>query len=145
MRARREQLGYTLAAVAEEANVSVPYLANLENGRGNPTFNVLTSLANALQAPLHDLVRSSGHEEALLAEETLRLATMPDSLKSYSRSRRFKEQVDRLAQQRKLSYEQMRSTLLTSLAAAPVDMKDDFETRDWDRLLDAYVLVLQGA
>jgi hypothetical protein len=40
----------------------------------------------------------------------------------------------------------MRSKLLTSLAAAPVDLKDgEFDARDWDRLLDAYVLVLQEA
>ena len=40
--------GRTVASVAAEAGLSVPYIANLENGRGNPTTTALTRLAGAL-------------------------------------------------------------------------------------------------
>src|SRR6266852_3571691 len=38
LRARRTAAGRTVASVAEAAGLSVPYIANLENGRGNPTI-----------------------------------------------------------------------------------------------------------
>lgn len=145
MRKRREQLGWTLAALAEESNVSVPYLANIENGRGNPTFNVLDRVATALATPLHDLVQSPGHAEEVIANESLRLATQPESLKAYSRSKQFKVRVQHLADEQNTPYAEVRSALLEGLAAAPVQLKDsDFVARDWDRLLDAYVLTLRG-
>ena len=37
LRARRLALGMTLAEVAERAGLSLPYVSNLERGRGNPT------------------------------------------------------------------------------------------------------------
>src|SRR5258708_24298723 len=48
MKARRTAAGETIAAVAVRAGLSVPYIANLENGRGNPTLTALTALAKAL-------------------------------------------------------------------------------------------------
>src|SRR2546430_150864 len=36
LRARRTAAGRTVASVAADAGPSVPYIANLENGRGNP-------------------------------------------------------------------------------------------------------------
>jgi len=36
LRARRTAAGRTVASVATDAGLSVPYIANLENGRGNP-------------------------------------------------------------------------------------------------------------
>src|SRR5439155_12714694 len=36
LRNRRTAAGRTIASVAAEAGLSVPYIANLENGRGNP-------------------------------------------------------------------------------------------------------------
>ncbi len=35
LRARRTAAGRTVASVAADAGLSVPYIANLENGRGN--------------------------------------------------------------------------------------------------------------
>jgi len=37
-----------VASVAADAGLSVPYIANLENGRGNPTTAALARLAEAL-------------------------------------------------------------------------------------------------
>jgi hypothetical protein len=48
LRARRTAAGRTVASVAADAGLSVPYIANLENGRGNPTTTALTRLAEAL-------------------------------------------------------------------------------------------------
>ena len=52
LRDRRKTAGRTIASVAVDAGLSVPYIANLENGRGNPTVATLTRLAEALGATL---------------------------------------------------------------------------------------------
>src|ERR1700678_2389733 len=52
LRARRAAAGETIASVAMRAGLSVPYIANLENGRGNPTLTALSALAQALGADL---------------------------------------------------------------------------------------------
>ncbi|MFD3404986.1 helix-turn-helix domain-containing protein [Kribbella sp. NPDC058693] len=52
LRDRRKAAGRTIASVAVDAGLSVPYIANLENGRGNPTVAALDRLATALGAQL---------------------------------------------------------------------------------------------
>jgi DNA-binding XRE family transcriptional regulator len=52
LRDRRKAAGRTIASVAVDAGLSVPYIANLENGRGNPTLAALDRLATALGASL---------------------------------------------------------------------------------------------
>ena len=52
LRERRKAAGRTIASVAVDAGLSVPYIANLENGRGNPTLSALDRLATALGAQL---------------------------------------------------------------------------------------------
>ncbi|MFF0266451.1 helix-turn-helix domain-containing protein [Kribbella sp. NPDC004536] len=52
LRDRRKAAGRTIASVAVDAGLSVPYIANLENGRGNPTLSALDRLATALGARL---------------------------------------------------------------------------------------------
>lgn len=52
LRDRRKAAGRTIASVAVDAGLSVPYIANLENGRGNPTVAALNRLATALGARL---------------------------------------------------------------------------------------------
>ncbi|MFK4083746.1 helix-turn-helix domain-containing protein [Kribbella sp. NPDC020789] len=52
LRDRRKAAGRTIASVAVDAGLSVPYIANLENGRGNPTVAALERLAAALGAQL---------------------------------------------------------------------------------------------
>ncbi|GAB3939744.1 hypothetical protein GCM10029976_056450 [Kribbella albertanoniae] len=62
LRDRRKAAGRTIASVAMDAGLSVPYIANLENGRGNPTVAALDRLAEALGARLE--VRISGETVA---------------------------------------------------------------------------------
>ena len=52
LRAMRAASGRTVASVASGAGLSVPYVANLENGRGNPTISALGRLAAALNIQL---------------------------------------------------------------------------------------------
>src|SRR5260221_7495942 len=52
LRGLRAAAGRTVASVAGDAGLSVPYIANLENGRGNPTVAALDRLARAPRARL---------------------------------------------------------------------------------------------
>jgi transcriptional regulator with XRE-family HTH domain len=54
---RREELGLTLREVALNAGLSVPYVANLEKARGNPTLDTLVRLSEALDVPLAEMLR----------------------------------------------------------------------------------------
>jgi transcriptional regulator with XRE-family HTH domain len=56
-RQRREELGLTLREVALNAGLSVPYIANLEKARGNPTLDTLVRLSEALDVPLAEMLR----------------------------------------------------------------------------------------
>ena len=55
IRARRADLGLTLAQVAEASGLSVAYVSKIEQGRGNPTVSSLEALAGALKLSLHTL------------------------------------------------------------------------------------------
>ena len=41
-----------MSEVAEQSGLSLPYVSNLERGRGNPTLDALRALAKALDVPL---------------------------------------------------------------------------------------------
>ena len=56
-RQRREELDLTLREVALSAGLSVPYIANLEKARGNPTLDTLVRLSEALGVPLAEMLR----------------------------------------------------------------------------------------
>src|SRR5579862_2433609 len=64
LRAQRTAAGRTVASVAADAGLSVPYIANLENGRGNPTVTALTRLAGALGLRLEVTLVPSGRDTA---------------------------------------------------------------------------------
>ena len=55
IRARRADLGLTLAQVAEASGLSVAYVSKIEQGRGNPTVSSLEALAGALKLSLPPL------------------------------------------------------------------------------------------
>jgi transcriptional regulator with XRE-family HTH domain len=56
---RRTELGLTLREVAHHAGLSLPYIANLEKGRGNPTIETIVRMAVALDLSVTDLVGTS--------------------------------------------------------------------------------------
>ncbi|ASU81965.1 XRE family transcriptional regulator [Nocardiopsis gilva YIM 90087] len=74
-RARLEQ-GRTLREVAEEAQVSLPYLSEIERGRKEPSSEVLAAVYRALGLQLIDLVGDL-HTQLMPRPETIRPISAP--------------------------------------------------------------------
>jgi len=95
LRDRRKAAGRTIASVAVDAGLSVPYIANLENGRGNPTVAALDRLATALGAQLQLSIADEepprrGDLAALVAESARAQSVIRKT--AQGRSRRAVEQ-----------------------------------------------------
>ena len=56
LRAERTERGLTLKQVAEEAHVSVSYLAEIERGEKDPSSKVLENIAGGLEVEVSDLL-----------------------------------------------------------------------------------------
>jgi transcriptional regulator with XRE-family HTH domain len=134
LHARRVSQGRTLATVAMQAGLSVPYVANLENGRGNPTLGSLHRLADALGIRLSELLADP---DAVAAGPVL-----PESLAEFCQGARFQQEVRRLAAEEKVTPAEVRQQLLTAMAAVPQPHRG-LDELDWHRILDALVLVLR--
>jgi transcriptional regulator with XRE-family HTH domain len=136
LRARRTAAGRTVASVAADAGLSVPYIANLENGRGNPTTAALTRLAEALDMRLVvTLVPAEGRAGAPAAHET------PPSLVRLGRTERFRRTVRVIAQTLDLDAQVCSAQLVAGLAMLAQAMGRDLSEADWWRLLDALLLI----
>jgi transcriptional regulator with XRE-family HTH domain len=135
LRARRAAQGRTLASVAMQAGLSVPYVANLESGRGNPTLSSLHRLAGALGFALSELLADTDRA----APEP----GLPGSLSTFSEGARFKQEVRRLAVEGTAAPAEIRRELLTAMAAVPQPDRG-LDELDWHRILDALVLVLRA-
>jgi transcriptional regulator with XRE-family HTH domain len=134
LHARRVSQGRTLATVAMQAGLSVPYVANLENGRGNPTLGSLHRLADALGIGLSELLAEPGGTTAGPA--------LPGSLAEFSQGARFRQEARRLAAEQEVTPAEVRHQLLTAMAAVPQPHRG-LDELDWHRILDALVLVLR--
>jgi transcriptional regulator with XRE-family HTH domain len=134
LHARRVSQGRTLAAVGMQAGLSVPYVANLENGRGNPTLASLHRLAEALDIRLSELLADSDGPAAG--------PVLPESLAEFSQGARFRQEARRLAAEQKVTPAEVRHQLLTAMAAVPQPRRG-LDELDWHRILDALVLVLR--
>ena len=132
LRARRTAAGRTIASVAAEAGLSVPYIANLENGRGNPTLTALSQLATALGARL-----------ALELDErpSPAPAPLPDTLVQFARHPRFAAEAERLATLTGAPRTATRERLLHAMAAPATVSARPLTELDWHRILDAVVLI----
>ena len=60
IRKQRQQMELTLRDLAERANVSNPYLSQIERGLHEPSVRVLKSLANALNVSAETLLAQAG-------------------------------------------------------------------------------------
>ena len=141
IRARRTALGLTLAQVADAAQLSIPYVSNLERGRGNPTLGALHSVAKALQQSVTDLLGQHESEEPFDPVELV-LAEAPQSLRSFTRSDRFRSTVERLSSEQGVPAEELGKRLMIGMASAPRRSAGEPTDVDWRRLLDAYSLIL---
>jgi transcriptional regulator with XRE-family HTH domain len=135
LHAGRVSQGRTLATVALQAGLSVPYVANLENGRGNPTLASLHRLADALGIRLSELLADPGTAAAAAS-------ALPESLAAFSQGARFRLETRRLAAETKVTPAEIRRRLLTAMAAVPQPQRG-LDELDWHRILDALVLVLR--
>jgi len=135
LRARRTAAGRTIASVAADAGLSVPYIANLENGRGNPTLSAVNSLAIALGVRLAvELAEVDGPARDAPA-------ALPESLVQFSRSPRFSVEAQRLAKATRASETLLRERLLHAMAGmASLTTRPPSEL-DWHRILDVAVLI----
>ncbi|MEU4237420.1 helix-turn-helix transcriptional regulator [Actinoplanes sp. NPDC026619] len=131
LRALRAASGRTLASVAAEAGLSVPYIANLENGRGNPTVDAIDRLARAHGATLMLHLEPAGGA-------AVEPAALPASLVRLGRTPRFRRDVQTIAEATGENSAELAGRLLGSLAGLA---GRDLAEPDWFRLLDALLLV----
>jgi transcriptional regulator with XRE-family HTH domain len=137
LRARRTAAGRTVASVATDAGLSVPYIANLENGRGNPTTTALTRLAGALGMQL--VVTLVPAEQSQQAGPST--PQMPASLVRLGRTARFRQAVKVMAATLDLDADEFAAQVVATLAALAHAMGKDLAEADWWRLLDALLLI----
>lgn len=138
LRARRTAAGRTVASVAADAGLSVPYIANLENGRGNPTTAALTRLAEALGMRL--VVRLEDGEDTPVPG-TPGAPGIPASLVRLGRTARFRRSVTVMATALDTEADELSVRLVAALAAIGAAVGRDLAEADWWRLLDALTLV----
>jgi transcriptional regulator with XRE-family HTH domain len=160
-RALRVAAGRTVASVAADAGLSVPYIANLENGRGNPTIGALSRLAAALGRRL--VVRLSGEAADGSAEagdcgdnSKKPPAAIPASLIRFTRTQRFRSAVAAMTETAgtaaastggaagetdRAEGERFAARLIGGLAGLAGMFDRELGEADWARLLDALFLV----
>ena len=127
-----------MASVAADAGLSVPYVANLENGRGNPTATALTRLAGALGMRLViTLVPDEGTGEAGEAAPP----EVPASLVRLGRTPRFRQAVTAIAAALGLDEDEFSARFVPALAVLAHAMDRDLAEPDWWRVLDALLLI----
>ncbi|WP_433383819.1 helix-turn-helix domain-containing protein [Actinoplanes sp. CA-142083] len=133
LRHLRVASGRTIAAVAADAGLSVPYIANLENGRGNPTLSAVNRLAAALGARL--TVEVGDHQPAQGSP------VLPETLVQFARSQRFKVECALLAEAAEVPEPVIRLRLLTAMAAMGALTDRPPSELDWHRVLDTAALI----
>lgn len=138
VRARRTAEGRTVASVAADAGLSVPYVANLENGRGNPTVAALGRLAQALGMRLEiNLVQpDQGHGAG-----RSKAPQVPASLVRLGRTTRFRETVGEMATALGANADELSLGLVAALTAIAHALGREPAEADWWRLLDALFLL----
>jgi len=138
LRARRSAAGRTVASVAADASLSVPYIANLENGRGNPTITALTRLAEALGLRL--VITLEPDEEGQPAGASPAPA-VPPSLVRLARTARFRQAATTMARALGRETGEYTGQLVAALAATATTVSQDLSEADWWRVMDALLLI----
>ena len=135
IRSLRAAAARTVASVAGDAGLSVPYIANLENGRGNPTLAALDRLAAALGVSLQvALVPPGGTNPAP--------GPVPASLVRLGRSERFQHDTAELAVTLGVDPAEFSVALIGALARLAEVLGTDPGESGWGRLLDALLLIV---
>jgi transcriptional regulator with XRE-family HTH domain len=140
LRARRTAAGRTVASVAADAGLSVPYIANLENGRGNPTTAALGRLAGALGLRL-EITLGPWQEAGEGSSPGPGPAPTPGSLVRLGRTRRFREAARAMAAALGRDADEFAAQLVPALALLGQALGRDLAEPDWWRVIDALLLV----
>jgi transcriptional regulator with XRE-family HTH domain len=138
LRALRTASGRTVASVALEAGLSVPYVANLENGRGNPTVAALSHLAEALGMQL--VLSLAPAEESPTAKQEAR-PQIPHSLVRLGRTARFRQTAEMISGHLDIDPAEFTPKLVNTLAMVADTLQRDMAEADWWRLVDALTLI----
>jgi len=137
LRALRTAAGRTVASVAGDAGLSVPYIANLENGRGNPTLTALGRLAGALGCELAvTFAPAAGSAPGASGPPS----AVPASLVRFARTARFRHAAATMAAARGLGPHELGRRLIPALAGLASTLGADLSDTDWGRILDALLL-----
>ncbi len=138
LRVLRTAAGRTVASVAVDAGLSVPYIANLENGRGNPTLSALGRLASALGMKL--AVSLVPADEGLPAVSEA--VELPGTLVRLRRTAEFRRATEAMARGLGLEHGDFSTRLTGVLAVLAAALGTEPSEADWWRLLDALLLVV---
>jgi transcriptional regulator with XRE-family HTH domain len=147
LRALRTASGRTVASVAADAGLSVPYIANLENGRGNPTVAALGQLAAALGMRLDIALVPAGGVDGPgggpggAGGGAKGTGSVPGALVRLGRTDRFRRTARLVAGALGTGEAQASAQLVGALAALGEVLGRDLAEADWWRLLDALLLV----
>lgn len=141
LRARRTAAGRTVASVAADAGLSVPYIANLENGRGNPTTAALTRLAEALGLRLVIALVPDEEGPPAGTPPPAAIPAIPASLVRLGRTARFRHAVTVIAGALAADAGEFPARFVAALATLAHAMGGDLAEADWWRLIDALLLV----
>jgi transcriptional regulator with XRE-family HTH domain len=139
LRGMRAAAGRTVASVAADAGLSVPYIANLENGRGNPTLAALDRLASALGTTLE--ISFAPADEPAQAAAASAGDGMPASLVRLGRSRRFRRDAALIADAAGADPADLSVQLISALAGLARTLGTDPGEAGWHRVLDALLLI----
>ncbi|MER5183991.1 helix-turn-helix domain-containing protein [Streptomyces sp. NPDC002896] len=122
--------------MAVDASLSVPYIANLENGRGNPTLSALQQLAAALGTRLEIGLRGDdgSPDEPEVPEAVRRLMASPRALAV----------ARQLARRNRTDVSIVTERLQDALIALAAVAAGELDERDLDRLLDLLLLARAG-
>src|ERR1700727_2218479 len=145
LRALRTASGRTVASVAADAGLSVPYIANLEHGRGNPTVAAVRQLAAALCMRLAiSLVPAADDSDGDTDRDIAGAppaGRVPASLVRLGRTDRFPRTAALMAGPLGTDEAEVSAQLVSVLAAGAATLRRDLAEADWWRLLDALLLV----
>lgn len=113
LRKARMAQGLTLRDLSNESKVSIAYLSDLERGvLGNPTLDILRSIASALKVSLNDLLG--------VDVQGGRQARYPKALEDFRALTPFREVVAEDANRRSLEPEELEDEWLQALAGIHV-------------------------
>lgn len=116
----------------------MPYVANLENGRGNPTTAALTRLAGALGMRL--VITLEPGEDSRPASGPASPA-VPGSLVRLGRTARFQQSVTAIATALGVDPGEFSAQIVAVLAALAQATGKDLAEPDWWRIIDALLLI----